>query len=275
MAVVVRDADQAAGESPLQPVADRDVGGVRPAESHRYAEALRAADGDVRPPVAWRLEQAEGERIGGGDHQAAGFPDPLGEVPVVVHTAVGGRLLHQRAEDPCRVECFVVADLDLDAERFGAGTDDFDRLRMAAPRNEETALPPSLGPAQRHRFGRGRRLVEQGGVRDLEPGQVGDHRLEVEQRLQPALRDLGLVGRVRRVPAGVLEHVALDHRRGDAAVVAHADEAAEDFVAARDFVEFDKRLRFGGGGRQFEVAGGAAATDRRRHRLVDQGVQCG
>ena len=275
VAVVAGDADEAAGEAPLQPVADRDVGGVRPAESHRHAEALCAADRDVRPPVAWRLKQAEGERIGGGDHQAAGFPDPLREIAVVMHTAVRGGLLHQRAEDPCRVERFVIADLDLDAERLGAGADDLDRLRMAAPRHEEPALTPLLGPAQRHGLGGGGRLVEQRSVCDRQPGQVGDHRLEVEQRLQPALRDLGLVGRVRRVPAGVLEHVALDHRRGDAAVVAHADEAAEDFVAARDFVELDEGLCLGGGRRQFETAGGPGAADGYRYRLVHQRVQRG
>ena len=65
----------------------------------------------------------------------------------------------------------------------------------------------------------------------LEPGEVGDHRLEVEQRLEPALADLGLVRRVRGVPGRVLEHVALDHRRRDRAVVAHADQAGARPVA--------------------------------------------
>src|SRR5262249_55124044 len=37
---------------------------------------------------------------------------------------------------------------------------------------------------------------------------------EVQQRLQPALADLGLVRRVGGVPRRVLEHVAQDDRRG-------------------------------------------------------------
>jgi hypothetical protein len=47
-----------------------------------------------------------------------------------------------------------------------------------------------------HRLGGGGGFVEQRGVGDVEAGQVGDHGLEIEQRFEPALRDLGLVGRV-------------------------------------------------------------------------------
>ena len=49
-----------------------------------------------------------------------------------------------------------------------------------------------------------------------QPGEVGDHGLEVQQRLEPALADLRLVRRVGGVPGRVLQHVAPDHRRGDA-----------------------------------------------------------
>ncbi len=66
---------------------------------------------------------------------------------------------------------------------------------------------------QRHRLGRGGALVEHRRVRGGQPGQVGDHGLEVQQRLQPALADLRLVRRVRGVPGRGLEDVAADHRR--------------------------------------------------------------
>jgi hypothetical protein len=69
----------------------------------------------------------------------------------------------------------------------------------------------------------GRGLVEQRGVGDRQPGQVRHHRLEVQQRLQPALADLGLVGRVGGVPGRVLQHVALDRGRRDRAVKALPD----------------------------------------------------
>ena len=76
------------------------------------------------------------------------------------------------------------------------------------------ALAPCAPPrGQVHRFGGGRGFIEQRGIRDVEPGEVADHRLEVEQRLQPALRNFRLIRRVGGVPAGVLEDVSLNDRR--------------------------------------------------------------
>ena len=87
---------------------------------------------------------------------------------------------------------------------FGARPDDVDRLRMTLLRDEEDCFPfLSLERvAHGHRFGGGGRFVEERSVRDLQPGQIDDHRLEIQQRFEAALRDLGLVRRVGRVPAG-------------------------------------------------------------------------
>src|SRR2546425_5966064 len=63
----------------------------------------------------------------------------------------------------------------------------------------------------RSRLGGGGGFIEQGGVGDRQGGEVGDHRLEVEQGLEPALRDLRLVRRVRRVPARVLDDRSEEH----------------------------------------------------------------
>ena len=56
------------------------------------------------------------------------------------------------------------------------------------------------------------------------------HRLEIEQRLETALRDLRLVRRVRRVPARVLHHHPQDDARRDGVVIAEADVRAERLV---------------------------------------------
>ena|SRR5438477_2052121 len=47
-----------------------------------------------------------------------------------------------------------------------------------------------------HRLGERAPPVVEPGVRDIEPGQLADHRLVLEQRLKDALRELGLVRRV-------------------------------------------------------------------------------
>ncbi len=94
-----------------------------------------------------------------------------------------------------------IADHDLDAERLGAGGHHGDGLRMALGVDEEHAARVACRAAQQgHRLGGRGGLVEHGGVGDLHAGEVAHHRLEVEERLEPALADLGLVGRVGRVP---------------------------------------------------------------------------
>src|SRR6185295_16834542 len=94
------------------------------------------------------------------------------------------------------------------------------------------ALHATLG--QRDGFGGGGGLVQHGAVGDVHAGQVGHHRLEVDEGFHAALRDLGLVGRVGRVPGGVLEDVAQDDARRVRAVVALADEALVDLVLTRN-----------------------------------------
>jgi len=125
---------------------------------------------------------------------------------------------------------------------------DLDRLRMAVGGDEEALARVVLAhvQAQRHGLGRGRALVEHRGVGDLQARELEHHRLVREQRLEPALADLGLVGRVLRVPARVLEHVALDHGRRDAVVVAQAEQRAPDLVLGRDACELAQRVALAG-----------------------------
>ena len=96
-----------------------------------------------------------------------------------------------------------------------------------------------------HGLGRRGRLVEQRGAGELEPGHVDDHLLEIEQRLEPSLAHLGLVGRIGRVPARIFQHVAQDHLWRDGAVVAHADHRAIDLVALGHGAEIGERGALG------------------------------
>src|SRR5690606_7811273 len=109
-----------------------------------------------------------------------------------------------------------------------------------------------------------------GGVGDLHAGQVGAHLLEVHQRFHAALRALRLVGRVGRVPGRVLADVAQDHLRRVGAVVALADEAAEDLVLPGDGADAGQRLFFGQAAAQRERVGG---LDGRRDDGVGQGLE--
>ena len=69
---------------------------------------------------------------------------------------------------------------------------------------EDVAISLSQPPAHSHRLGGSCWLIEEGGVRYFESGEVRNHGLEVEQRFEPPLRYLRLVWRVRRVPGWIL-----------------------------------------------------------------------
>ena len=124
---------------------------------------------------------------------------------------------------------------DLDPERTRAGAHDVLRLREDVVGDEEAvALASSDALTQRHRLGGGGRLVQHRRVGDRHAGQVADHRLEIDERLEPSLRYLGLVRRVRGVPRRILEHVAQDHAGRVRAVVPLADERSHHLVLRRD-----------------------------------------
>ena len=143
----------------------------------------------------------------------------------VVNRAKRIRILHQHTENfVVELKTLVIADDNFNAESFGARPDNFDVLRMATLRDEENVSSVLEPVAHRHRLGAGGGFVEQRRIGDVERGEIGDHRLEIQERFEAALGNFGLIRRVLRVPAGIFQNVALNHRRRDAIVITHADE---------------------------------------------------
>ena len=136
-----------------------------------------------------------------------------------------------------------VADDELDAERFGARAQHVDRLRKAASRRRRTAavrarFDPRASPARGAASSspRRRRSLRRAATRWRPPCPSDRATMvwKLSSAFEPALRDLRLVRRVRRVPAGILEHVPEDHARRDAVVVAEADVRLEQLVLRRE-----------------------------------------
>ena len=194
--------------------------------------------------------------------------DVIGEV---THMAIGARILEQRTKDRFGVHLVGVANDHLDPQRFGAGFYHRDVLRVAVAVHKE-GLCLRLGHALRHghRFGAGGCLVQQRCVGDLQTGEIRNHRLEVQQRLKATLRDLGLVGRIGRVPRGIFQNVALDRGRGHGAVIALTDQRGHHLVLACDLTHVKQQLALGHRAtkvqRRFQ-------TDGFRHGLVDQRIK--
>ena len=120
-----------------------------------------------------------------------------------------------------------------------------------------------------HGLGHGGGFIQQGGVGDRQADEVLDHGLEVQQRLQPALGDLRLVGRVRGVPGRGFEDVAADHRRGERVVVALPDHLHGGLVLRRQLAQLGEDFDFAQGRGEREVG---VLADVLRNGGVHQGV---
>jgi hypothetical protein len=268
---VLRNADDAPRHRAHVRLARGEEGRVRAAEAHRHAEALGGTERDVGAHLAGRFQQHQRHQVRGhGDHAALvlHLGNRRGEV---CDLAARVGVLEQCTEQFVLVGVLRTAEHQLETEIRGTGADHVDGLREGILVDEEnTALALRNAPRHGHRLGGGGGFVEQRGVGDLHAGQVDHHLLVVEQRFQPALGDLGLVGRVGGVPAGILEQVAQDHRRRQRAVVALADQRFLHHVLRRDGGKPGQRRVFRHRRRQFQRA---LQADRRRHGLADQRAQ--
>ena len=106
--------------------------------------------------------------------------------------------------------------------------------RVDARRQQDAAA--SNAPVRTHGHQRGlgqrRRTVVERGVADIEPGQLGDHRLVLVNRLQRALAGLRLVGRIRAVELAARRDVP-DRGRDVVLVGPGADETHRRAVHLR------------------------------------------
>ena len=143
---VLRDADEAARQLPLEARAHGHVAGVRSAEAHRHAEALRRADGDVGAEVAGRLQQRHGQQVGRDDRDAARGLDGGDDRRRIPDASRGARVLHEDAE---RVGQSLAASRGIPLE--GAGEGDLGELDADGLRPVRRAGPWSAAGHPRRR----------------------------------------------------------------------------------------------------------------------------
>ncbi len=195
------------------------------------AGALALADRERAAVVARSLEHAERDRVDVGDGERAGVAGGSGELGRRLETAEEVRLLEDgRRCALCGIgpsrrvdRAAVVRHLDhLEAETDGVGLDDPAHLRVERLGEHDLR---AAGHVLRDeaRVGSDGRAVVTGRVRDVHPGQLADRRLILEDRLEHALAQLGLVRRVRRQ-----ELAALEHRVDDGRNVVVVDPGSEE-----------------------------------------------
>ena len=142
---------------------------------------------------------------------------------------------------------------------------------MAVATDEE-AVRARLRHPPRHGHGLGgsSRFVEQRSVGDLEPRQIDDHGLKIQERFKPTLADLRLIRRIGCVPGRVFQHVALDDGGQMRAVIALADQRGHRAVAGRYVAQLRQQFRLRKRRTEIERL---RLADIAGDGLVDQGVE--
>ncbi|MBS1264889.1 MAG: hypothetical protein MAG471_00717 [Acidimicrobiaceae bacterium] len=273
---VHRCADQASGEHPLVPFRDRHEARVRPTEAHRHPETLGGSHDYVHSEFSGWCHQAEGQEVGGHSHTDTCLTKMLHDTVEGSQASAGPRKRDQRPEHVVvtrQLEGPRIGHLNSDTERPGAGPDHLDHLWVTVGVHEEGVAVTPMGPLQQgHCLGSRGCLVEEGCVGQVHSRQVGDHRLETQEHLEPSLGYLSLIRRVRGVPGWILEHIAGYDGRHVGVVPAGTDEACNDRVAVGKGAESSKGLLFTDGSGEVERA---SVPDRLRDDRVDQVVQVG
>ena len=206
----------------------------RPAVAERHAEGLRLHADDVR--LDGRANHAQRDRFGNGhnEQRSLGMGD-LGDGRNIFNDAKevgaldqdGGGFLgdggFQRGQIDAAGLGVVTQQRAGQALVLGIGGHHFAVLGMNG-RGDHGLVPPGDAHGHHDGFGCAGRAVVHAGVGHVHAGQLGDHGLELEDGLQRALRDLGLVGRVAGEKLAAL-HQGVDNHRPVVAIGARAQEA--------------------------------------------------
>src|SRR5688572_21027668 len=145
---------------------------------------------------------------------------------IIEHLTTRSGILEERPEEfrPI-VLCFVGTDHNLNSKGKSPGLYNRDRLGMTQFRNEKRVLRVAAlhGLAKMHRLRCSSAFIKERSVRNRKCGQIRHHRLEIQKRLEPPLRNLSLVRSVLRIPTWILENIALNDRRHNTVVISHSD----------------------------------------------------
>ena len=267
-----RDADNPAGHRALMLVAAGEKRSMRSAVAHRHAKALAGPDRNIGPHRARLFQQTKRQKIGRHHRNRLGLMQGCDLIAKVMHRAIGAGVLEQRTENGIWIKPLHRAHQNSDAQRLGTGLHHGDGLRVAVFIDKERLGLGFCHPlGHRHGFGGGGCLVQKAGVGHRQAGQIADHGLIIQQSLEPALRDFGLIGGIGGIPSRIFQDIALDRRRGHRAVIALPDQRGHHLVAARHLAHPRQKPVF----RQRRPAKRRALPDACGHGFVDQRVKTG
>ena len=274
---VLAPTDDAARHVALVLIAGGEVSGRGTSVEEGRAQTLGASEHDVGSPFARRRQQGEAQDVGGYGHLALSFMGFLHKSAIVVQASVCIGILDDAGKEVGgELQFFITSYAEGNAlghdtgAHYGQclGEDTFVHKDSVGARLLHVA--GTQGMHHRDGFGGGSAFVQQRAVGQGHTCQVAYGSLEVHQCLQAALRYFRLVGRIRGVPHGIFEYIALDDSRGDGVIPSLADVRCIDLVLGGQCRDVERELVFV---HRFGQVEGVGKANVGRQGLVNQFVQ--
>ena len=241
---------------------------MRTTVAHGHAETLRAAEYDVRAHLARGFQHDETHDICGHHCDGASVMQGSDRGSKVPHLAIGARVLENCTEDFVLCQLCDIRNDQFKTETLGTCFQHVDGLgETVAVHEEGIGIAAAYAFRQRHGFCRCGGLVQERRIGQVHAAQVKNHLLECQKTLQSSLRHFGLIGRIGRIPARILEDIAQNHVRRQRVVIAQADERARRRILTHHGLEPREHGGFRG---RFAQCERALECDGIGHRLLDQ-----
>ena len=246
-------------------------GRVWSAKSQGHAESLRTPHGHIRPQFTRWRQQSQTQQITRHDHQHAATAQAGDACPPIRHLPIRRGILEHRCKDAVIIGKLVAGD-NFQSQSVHPRVQHLLTLGKKLRSHQHLAGMFHLraGQTQRHGLRHRSAFVQETRVGHGQSRQLTDHRLEIHERLHATLGNFRLIRRVGGIPAGVFQHISLDDRRSERAVVTLTQEIPPHLILIHDPPQFGQRLLFRGGCRKLHWFVRADASGDRR---IDQGLK--
>ena len=206
---------------------------MRAAEEEGQAKALGVTNCDICAQFTGRLQQGQSQQVGVHSDESVTLLSGLNQRLNIANIAF---IAGVRQDDTVQVTLGQtlgeVSNHKRNAEHLCTATSHRNNLRQATGVNSEEAVLHLAVCTMHHDscFSHRGCLIQQGGVCNLQAGQLHHGVLEVQQSLQATLRNLSLVRGVRSVETGVLQNIAAQNSGGHSVVVTGANHLCQDLI---------------------------------------------
>ena len=230
---ILRNTHQTARHGTLHALVNSHVRSVGATEEEGQTETLSVTHSDISTQLTRRLQQGQSQQVSDHSDQGVTLLSGLNQRLNIANIAF---IAGVRQDDTVQVALGQtlreISNDEGNAEHLCTAASHRNNLRQATGVNREEAVLHLAVRTVHHDscFSHCGRLIQQGGVCNLQAGQLHHGVLEVQQSLQTALRNLSLVRGVRSVETGVFQNVTAQNRGSYCIVVSGTNHLGENLI---------------------------------------------